>query len=337
MNLNRVIGIAFSLLVIGTQLSVGYSQISQEHEVPLAFGDMDQWVVREIQESGIIGGNKKHLYEVGPTDTIVGNTAYHNRGGSPWANSNVMAKVAGVVKTNTSVFPEKRGDGWCARLETRMESVKVFGLVDIEVVAAGSVFLGSVHEPIKGTKNPQAMLNSGVPFTKKPTAIRFDYKVKAAPEKDRIRSTGFSRKSKVAGQDSIAAILFLQKRWEDKDGNIYAKRVGTVVVRYYTTTDDWRNNATYSIMYGDITGNPEYKAHMMRLQVQERMTLQIKECIQETLNPLGVMVVVEAKHMCMQMRGVEKQNSITTTSDFTGAFNQAKTREEFMNLIRHNS
>ena len=67
------------------------------------------------------------------------------------------------------------------------------------------------------------------------------------------------------------------------------------------------------------------------------MTLQIKECIQETLNPLGVMVVVEAKHMCMQMRGVEKQNSVTTTSDFTGAFNQAKTREEFMNLIRNSN
>ena len=70
-----------------------------------------------------------------------------------------------------------------------------------------------------------------------------------------------------------------------------------------------------------------------RLQVQERMTLQIKQCIEETLKPLGVMVVVEAKHMCMQMRGVEKQNSITTTSDFSGAFNQAKTRQEFMNLI----
>ena len=70
-----------------------------------------------------------------------------------------------------------------------------------------------------------------------------------------------------------------------------------------------------------------------RLQVQERMTLQIKECIEQTLHPLGVMVVVEAKHMCMQMRGVEKQNSITTTSDFSGAFNQAKTRQEFMNLI----
>lgn len=71
-----------------------------------------------------------------------------------------------------------------------------------------------------------------------------------------------------------------------------------------------------------------------RLQVQERMTTQIKECIQEALNPLGVMVVLEARHMCMQMRGVEKQNSITTTSDFTGAFNSSKTREEFLQLIR---
>ena len=70
-----------------------------------------------------------------------------------------------------------------------------------------------------------------------------------------------------------------------------------------------------------------------RLQVQERMTMQIKECIQETLNPLGVMVVVEAQHMCMQMRGVEKDDSVTTTSDFTGAFQQAKTRAEFLQLI----
>ena len=72
-----------------------------------------------------------------------------------------------------------------------------------------------------------------------------------------------------------------------------------------------------------------------RLQVQERMTMQIRQCIDETLHPLGVMVVVEAKHMCMQMRGVEKQNSITTTSEFSGAFNQAKTRQEFMNRISH--
>ena len=89
---------------------------------------------------------------------------------------------------------------------------------------------------------------------------------------------------------------------------------------------------------GKITGLSKIArvvdAFAHRLQVQERMTTQIKECIQETLNPLGVMVVIEAEHLCMQMRGVQKQHAITTTSDFTGAFNRAETREEFMNLIR---
>lgn len=71
-----------------------------------------------------------------------------------------------------------------------------------------------------------------------------------------------------------------------------------------------------------------------RLQVQERMTTDIKECIQKTLQPLGVIVVIEARHLCMQMRGVQKINSLTTTSDFTGAFNRKETRDEFLNLIK---
>lgn len=75
-------------------------------------------------------------------------------------------------------------------------------------------------------------------------------------------------------------------------------------------------------------------AFARRLQVQERLTTQIKECIQHTLNPLGVAVVIEAQHLCMQMRGVQKQNSTTTTSDFTGAFERVATREEFIRLIR---
>jgi GTP cyclohydrolase I len=74
-------------------------------------------------------------------------------------------------------------------------------------------------------------------------------------------------------------------------------------------------------------------AYARRLQVQERLTTQIKECIQETLNPLGVAVVIEANHMCMSMRGIQKQNSVTTTSDFTGAFLKVATREEFIHLI----
>ncbi|MEG2849194.1 MAG: GTP cyclohydrolase I FolE, partial [Bacteroidales bacterium] len=75
-------------------------------------------------------------------------------------------------------------------------------------------------------------------------------------------------------------------------------------------------------------------AFSRRLQVQERLTVQIRDCIQDTLNPLGVAVVIEAAHMCMQIRGVQKQNSVTTTSAFTGAFlKDIRTREEFMRLI----
>lgn len=77
-------------------------------------------------------------------------------------------------------------------------------------------------------------------------------------------------------------------------------------------------------------------AFSRRLQVQERLTKQIKDCIQQTLNPLGVAVVIEAQHLCMMMRGVQKQNSVTTTSDFTGAFKRVETREEFIHLIGSN-
>lgn len=76
------------------------------------------------------------------------------------------------------------------------------------------------------------------------------------------------------------------------------------------------------------------EAYARRLQVQERLTVQIRDCIQEALNPMGVAVVIEASHMCMQMRGIQKQNSVTTTSAFTGVFmKQQQTREEFMQLI----
>jgi GTP cyclohydrolase I len=74
-------------------------------------------------------------------------------------------------------------------------------------------------------------------------------------------------------------------------------------------------------------------AYARRLQVQERLTTQIRDCIQETLEPLGVAVVIEAKHLCMQMRGIQKQNSITTTSAFTGEFENERTRSEFISLI----
>ena len=89
---------------------------------------------------------------------------------------------------------------------------------------------------------------------------------------------------------------------------------------------------------GTITGLSKIArvvdAFARRLQVQERLTTQIKECIQDTLNPLGVAVVIEATHMCMVMRGVQKQNSTTTTSDFSGVFEKQATRDEFIQLIK---
>ena len=78
------------------------------------------------------------------------------------------------------------------------------------------------------------------------------------------------------------------------------------------------------------------EAYSRRLQLQERLTTQIKDCLQEVLNPIGVAVVIEARHLCMSMRGVQKQSAVTTTSDFIGAFERESTREEFFQLIGSN-
>lgn len=237
---------------------------AQEKFVPFEYGNMDEWVTRRIHESGIIGGNTKLLYEVGPTKEINGNVAYVNQGGSPWGNSNVMAKVMGIVKTNTSVYPEDRGDGKCAKLETHIESVKVLGIVNITVVASGSLFLGDMKEPITSTKEGEAALNAGIPFTQRPKALRYDYKVKVSGEPNRIRLTGFSKRATIPGKDAAIMTCFLQRRVEDARGNVFAKRVATASVRYDESCD-WQNGATYPLMYGDIENKEGYVPELMKL------------------------------------------------------------------------
>ena len=239
---------------------------AQEKVVPLSYGNMDSWTIRKVHESAIIGGNTKTLYEIGPNRTVEGNKPYTNGGGSPWGTSNVMAKVMGVVKTNNSVYRDKRGSGWCAKLTTHIESVKVMGLMNINVLAAGSIFLGDMKEPITGTKDGPKAMNNGIPFTGRPKAVRFDYNVKAAGTPNRIKQTGFSKKQTVPGRDYAIAVLYLQKRTEDKAGNITAKRVGTMVVKFGKSTGGWVNNATYKIMYGDIRNTPGYDASTMGLR-----------------------------------------------------------------------
>ena len=257
--MNKIfIGVLFALSALSVQ--------AQEKFELFKYGDMDSWVTRRIHESGIIGGHTKLLYELGPTKEIDGNIAYVNMDGSPWGNSNVMAKVVGIVKTNTSVYPEDRGDGKCAKLETHIESVKVLGIVNITVVASGSLFLGDMKEPITSTKEGEAALNAGIPFTKRPKAVRYDYKVKVSPEPNRIRLTGFSKRATIPGKDAAIMTCILQKRVEDSKGNIFAKRVGTACVRY-DESSDWQNGATYEIKYGNIEQDSCYVPELMKLGV----------------------------------------------------------------------
>lgn len=244
------LSVAYKILLINIFLLGGicFTTKAQTKGELIPYGDMDNWLSREIKESFVIGGKIKHLYEIAPKGTIKGDIPYKNMNNSPWATSNVMAKVAGITKTNTSVFPDRRGEGFCARLDTRIESVKVLGLVNITVLAAGSIFTGSVNEPITETKNPQKILQAGIPFTKKPKKLVFDYKVKLSENNSRIKLTGFGRKSVVEGKDFPAVTLVLEKRWEDEEGNVYSKTVG-VLSSFFKNNTDWVDDADFDIIY----------------------------------------------------------------------------------------
>ena len=209
-------------IILGTSVISMAQTTEKENEKLIPFGDFNSWMVRIIDESFVIGGNTKTLYEVAPVDTIRGDKPYISSTVSPWRTSNVMAKVSGVTKCSISVFPEKRDDGYCVRVETLMEKCKVLGIVNITVLVPGTIYLGQMHEPIKDTKNPQSKLNAGIPFTETPNAVVFDYKMEPPGTDHRIKATGFSKIVDVAGRDSAEVYVILQKRWEDENGNVYA-------------------------------------------------------------------------------------------------------------------
>ncbi len=118
-------------------------------------------------------------------------------------------------------------------------------------------------EPITGTSDPLKKLDCGIKFTKKPRYLTCDYKIKLADSPHRIRCTaGLGGGKKYEGKDYADCILFLQKRWEDAEGNIYAKRIGTLVHRFTESTGDWTNNARFEIHYGDITQKSFFKDYM---------------------------------------------------------------------------
>lgn len=221
-------------------------QQTTEQNTTLQFipkGNFESWTSQTIKESGIIGGNTVNLMHIG----------------APWGSSNVWAKVSGVTKTNVSVYRDSHpGHGHCAKLYTHIVEAKVLGIINIKVLAAGSIFLGNTLQPITDTKNPMAKLNAGIKFTKRPKAIVFDYKTHIV-KGNRIRQNGITKGATVSGQDMADCILYLQKRWEDAKGNIYAKRVGTMIHRFSSSTD-WKNNQSFTIQYGDIRNKSFYSS-----------------------------------------------------------------------------
>lgn len=233
---------------------------ARAEEEPVKFGTFESWITRTIKESVLVGGKTQTLYEVGPNGKFDGARAFTNQGGSPWANSNVLAKVAGVVKTNVSVFPDKHQGGRCAKLSTHIVKCKAIGVVNISVLATGSLFLGTLIEPVTGSSNPMSKMSIGVPFSRRPKAVKFDYKYQS-PGGERIRETGFSRTQTVKGKDMGQVTCLLQKRWEDAEGNIHALRVGTMRHRFSQNTE-WREAQSFEIHYGDITKENFYQGYM---------------------------------------------------------------------------
>lgn len=227
----------------------------------IKYGDFSNWVTRTVTESKALGGQTKTEYEIGPTKTWPNNTPYRNQGGSPWATSNVYAKVVGIVKGSNSVSPAVVAGNKMAKCEAKMEHVKVLGIVNMDVMVAGTLFLGELQEPVTGTKAPFSKMSMGMPYTKKPDCLVFDYKVDMPKTNSRIKSTGFSAKKTLPGRDNAEVYVLLQRRWEDAKGNLYAHRIGTGRERYNKSIPLTKGHEL-PIHYGDITKKPFYKPWM---------------------------------------------------------------------------
>ena len=228
---------------------------------PIKYADMENWVTRNITESKIIGGNGKTIYEIAPKATVNGNKPYSNAGGSPWANSNVYAKVCGVVKGSSTVSPAQRGGSTVAKCEAKMEHVKALGIVNMDVMVAGTIFLGQLYEPVTSTTGAFSKMEMGIPYSKRPKALVYDYEVVMPKDNTRTKSTGFSKQKTLQGRDNAEVYVLLQRRWEDEKGNLYAKRVGTGRERYAKSIP-WTRQHELPIHYGDITKESFYKPWM---------------------------------------------------------------------------
>lgn len=255
---------AMKSLAVAAALFAAVSGADAERVEKIRYADFSSWYTREITESKVIGGKRKTIYEVAPSGHAAGNKPYRNLGGSPWATSNVYAKVSGVVKASNTVSPAMVGGNRMAKLSTKMEEVKVLGIINLDVMVPGTIFLGTVREPISSTSDPFRKLSMGIPYTKRPKALVYDIRVDMPNVNTRIKSTGFGPKKTLKGRDKAEVYVMLQKRWEDAKGNIYAHRVGTGRERYSSSVP-LKKGHVLPIHYGDITKTACYKPYMRLL------------------------------------------------------------------------
>ena len=271
--------------------------MAQEKIEFLPYGNMDSWAVRYIKESSLIGGQTRELYMIGKVDTVRENKPYAVKGGSPWGTSNAYAKVMGIETAAVNVTPEKRGNGYCCKLETKLTVVKALG-IDTKAVATGSLFTGKLSDPMtmEGTKNPAKAINMGMKFTKRPKALMLDIKSQISQSGELKQANASTKVKTLQGNDEGEIIFFLQHRWEDEDGRIFAYRVGTAS-EHISKTMDWQNNHRLEVRYGDISA----QAKPWEKLTKERFMARNSKGKMVYIEEVGYKADVEPTHLIMQV------------------------------------
>lgn len=237
------------MAVIMTLLFIAARAQAQERIEMIPYGDFESWTEKQIKESALIGGQTKTLYKIGGS----------------WSSSNAHARALGVDKVSVSVTPERRGNGFCCRMESTLESVKAIG-IDFKALATGSIYTGKLLDVVglKQSSDPNSAIDMGVPFTGRPSALILDYKA-LIQDKTAVYAPAKTKVRPVEGHDKGHITLILQHRWEE-NGHVYAYRVGTAVQTIDRTTE-WRNDFRVPVVYGQAgaalkeLSNDRHKTH----------------------------------------------------------------------------
>ncbi len=268
---------------------------AKERIEPVPYGDFESWTVRYIKESALIGGKTKALYMIGPTDTIRSNKPFTPSPESPWGSSNAHARAVGIEKVSLSVTPERRGEGWCCRMENVLEVITAIG-IDLKALAAGSVYTGRLVDPVglKQGADPVSGIDMGIPFKGLPKALLLDYKAYIQPNGQVVHADAGTRVKNVTGHDKGQITVLLQHRWEE-DGHIYAYRVATAHEMISRTTPSWVNDHRVPIHYSPVGSISDHPINARN--ARGRMVPVEEKAFRADLEPTHIVILIGAGSM----------------------------------------